>query len=292
MGAGQNLKKMILIVVSFVFVSFFVYSSNQLDFYWFLFVIPIFIAAAAYEFFGSLAIGVLSGAVINWTMQNSTVNVADPDRLFYQMMIGVVVFTLGGFGVGLISGKQRKQQAKAEMLSNEDSLTNLYSYGYFMARLSDELKRSKRYSDTFALLMVDIDDFNKFNDTFGYDKGNRMLERVAEIIKKGVREIDIVARYGGEEFALILPKTDSSGAETVAEKLRKLIEAAQFEGDIEQPVVKATVSVGVSIYPTSADTDTELIIKATEALRKAKADGKNKIVVHSEKKKTSKKAAE
>ncbi|MDI6799728.1 MAG: diguanylate cyclase [Actinomycetota bacterium] len=290
MGAGQHLKKMLLIVVSFVFVSLFVYVSGQLEFYWFLYVIPIFIAAAAYEFAGSIIAGVLSGAAIYWTMGNSSLMIADPERLNYQMMLGVVIFTLGGLVVGYISGKQRKQQAEAEMLSNKDALTHLYNYGYFMARLTDEVKRSKRYSDAFALLMLDIDDFNKFNDTFGYDKGNRMLERVAEIIKKTVREIDIVARYGGEEFAVILPKTDYSGAETVAEKLRKMIEAAQFEGDIEQPVVKATISVGISIYPTSADTDTEMIIKATEALRKAKSDGKNKVVILTEKKEGTKKA--
>lgn len=275
---------MILVVVSFVFVSLFVYYSRQLDFYWFLFVVPIFIAAATYEFFGSLIIGILSSSVIYWTVQNTTIDVADPERLFYQMILGMVVFILGGFVVGLISSKQREQQAEAEMLSNKDSLTKLFNYGYFMARLGDEVKRSKRYADAFALLMIDIDDFSKFNDTFGYEKGNRMLEKVAGIIKKSVREIDIVARYGGEEFSLILPKTGYPGAETVAEKIRKLIEAAQFEGDIEQPVVKTTVSVGIAIYPTSADTETEMIIKTTEALRKAKSDGKNRIATLSEKK--------
>ena len=123
--------------------------------------------------------------------------------------------------------------------------------------------------------MIDIDDFKNYNDKFGHLVGDAIIKTIASEIKSNIREIDLLGRFGGEEFLCIFPETTKEGANFAAERIRKAIEAKEIQAYDE--VLKATVSVGASTFPSDALNPTELIDKADWALYRAKKMGKNRV---------------
>jgi diguanylate cyclase (GGDEF)-like protein len=166
-----------------------------------------------------------------------------------------------------------------EKLSITDRLTGLYDHAYFQERLAEEVANAKRYKRKVSLLMLDIDNFKKFNDTFGHPRGDQVLKKIGEVLREVIREGDIAARYGGEEFVVILPETAKAEAVRVAERVRRRIEREKFEGNKEFPLVTQSVSVGVATYPDDALSKGDLIEQADRALYRAKWGGRNKVAV-------------
>lgn len=157
-----------------------------------------------------------------------------------------------------------------------DGLTGLYNHAYFLQALKREVLRAKRHDLLLSLIMVDLDDFKRLNDTRGHLEGDRVLLKTAGLITESLREIDIAARYGGEEFAVILPETSRTGAYVVADRIRKRIEGHFGRRRSSAPV---TLSGGVACYPEDAANTEELIRRADEGLYRSKADGKNRITL-------------
>jgi diguanylate cyclase (GGDEF)-like protein len=156
-----------------------------------------------------------------------------------------------------------------------DELTRLYNFRYFQDRVGTEARRAERYDAALTLLMIDADDFKVLNDTRGHLAGNVALRRLASVLRKSVRDTDIVARYGGEEFAILLPSTPKLAGLRVAEKVRQAIERAGI-GREQDPEGRAmTVSIGVASLPGDASGARELVEKADRALYVAKSQGKN-----------------
>lgn len=192
------------------------------------------------------------------------------------------VQTLEIFANQAISAVQSAAQyEEIRRLTFIDSLTPAYNHRYFQETLAKEVRRHKRTRHTLALIMLDIDNFKSFNDTYGHQVGDEILKgMVAELILN-VREIDTVARYGGEEFALILPETPAQRAAEIAERLRHRIEARRF--DLAGMALQITISLGVALFPRDASAAPELIAHADAALYEAKKSGKNRVIVASEK---------
>jgi diguanylate cyclase (GGDEF)-like protein len=164
-----------------------------------------------------------------------------------------------------------------ERLSVTDRLTELYNHGYFKQRLDEEFQRSVRFGHPLSLIMLDIDDFKEFNDSFGHPCGDRVLKSVSEVIRKNLRDMDIAARYGGEEFVVVLPETTCDGATMVAERIR--VEVERVSHEIADMVhVNRTVSIGVATYPGSASTAQALLEAADSAMYRGKRAGKNTVV--------------
>ena len=168
-----------------------------------------------------------------------------------------------------------------------DEMTQVFSRGYFDMQLSQELERASRYRrgededetviiPNISLVMFDIDDFKKINDTYGHQIGDEILRSIARVVKNKMRAADIVARYGGEEFCVILPETGKEDAIKAAERMRRAIEDNQIV--TERVKLKVTVSLGVSTYPEDAVDMHSLIREADKALYAAKAAGKNRAV--------------
>ena len=162
-----------------------------------------------------------------------------------------------------------------------DETTGIYNRKFFESNLQNELKRAERYSLNLSLIVCDLDNFKKINDTFGHLVGDKVLRETALIIKNNLREgIDFAARWGGEEFVILLPSTDKNSAAKIAERIRVQITTHKYSGLPEKYVV--TASFGVASYPTDAKGKTELFKKADEAAYKAKKTGKNKVVLAEE----------
>ena len=158
-----------------------------------------------------------------------------------------------------------------------DSLTGIYNHRHFKFLLGVEVGRAERYSRTMALLMIDVDNFKKINDSLGHPIGDQVLRGVAKILGEGVRRSDVLARYGGEEFAVILQETDFEAARTAAEKLCRDVESKAEFPDGRHGTVRVTVSIGLAFYPSDAGDERTLLQLADAALYRAKQGGKNRI---------------
>ncbi len=167
---------------------------------------------------------------------------------------------------------------KVQKLSITDGLTKLYSHRYFKQRLEEELILANRYSSQLSLLILDIDHFKHYNDTYGHVAGDYVLMEVAKLLKDQSDVTHLVARYGGEEMVLIAPETTKEQAIELAEKIRKAVGSYTFA--VGRETTSVTVSIGVATFPQDAQTNMDLISKADKALYAAKGRGRNRIVAY------------
>ncbi len=164
-----------------------------------------------------------------------------------------------------------------QLLAITDPLTGLLNRRYLEERFSQEIERSKRYQFPLSFVMMDIDSFKSFNDTFGHQAGDEVLRETAHCIRRSLRNFDVAARYGGEEFIVVLPETDVTSAMILAERLRKAVEQ-HFTGERSRHPV--TVSIGVSSLSKTLQNRHQVIRAADQALYAAKKRGKNCVVVY------------
>jgi len=164
--------------------------------------------------------------------------------------------------------------------SRNDGLTGLYLKRYFLQRLDLEMRRGKRYSSGFYILMLDLDYFKRVNDKYGHLIGDKVLAKVAEVILSAVKPGNLVARYGGEEFIILMPVIDEKEVKITAEKIKDSVQDIIFEenGDI----FNVTVSIGISCNSRNISDPNFIINAADKALYKAKNMGRNQVVLYDE----------
>jgi diguanylate cyclase (GGDEF)-like protein len=166
-----------------------------------------------------------------------------------------------------------------EQLSRTDGLTQLYNHRFFQERIQEEIKRSDRFRQKLSLMMIDVDDFKRVNDTHGHLVGDRVLREIARVLRGCLREVDVAARYGGDEFAIILPDTDLHQAVEVSERLRRAVNGHDF---LHGPSPsRLTLSVGVATRAPMSPLSSEGLLKAAdEALFRAKREGRNSVAAY------------
>ncbi|TET18112.1 MAG: diguanylate cyclase [Candidatus Cloacimonadota bacterium] len=196
-------------------------------------------------------------------LNESTANFSDEDKEPIKFLADLTYVAL----------EKAKLYEEVKALSIRDGLTGAFNHRYFQEKLADEIRRVQRSGLPFAILMFDIDNFKKFNDTYGHQIGDSILKHLAEIVMKSIREIDIFARYGGEEFIILLPDTEKEGALEVAEKIRLLIEIRPL--NIHDIIYPITVSIGCAVFPSDGEDKNTLIKSADDALYSAKQEGRN-----------------
>ena len=156
-----------------------------------------------------------------------------------------------------------------------DVKTGLYNNGFFLTRLNEEIARTKRNKTKASIIMMDVDKFKKFNDTYGHLAGDRVLESLAITIKQTVRTEDVPSRFGGEEFTVLLPDTDKEHAFLAAERLRTMVAAIKVPW--EPPLPQITISLGIFTFDNNTNLPAEEIIqRADEALYISKERGRNR----------------
>ncbi len=185
-----------------------------------------------------------------------------------------------------------QEVTKLYRLATIDTKTNLFNSRYFETQMKHEVAIAKRYNRAISLILIDIDDFKKINDKYGYKMGDEILKRVSLILKNNVRDTDIAARFGGEEFTILLPETEVDKAKELAERIRTII--------LNDPFLKSyglTVSIGISCEETKRKkqenitkklyskfmpvntTSLDFFDRANVALKYAKNHGKNQSII-------------
>jgi diguanylate cyclase (GGDEF)-like protein len=170
--------------------------------------------------------------------------------------------------------KNAKLHEEIRRMAITDELTGLYNYRYFLEILKKEVQKAKRFSSDLSLLMIDIDHFKEFNDTYGHHFGNQLLANLALELNSHLRAMDFLARFGGEEFVAILPEANKEEGMMVAERIRRAVCKKKIVKDTE-PV---TVSIGVASFPVDGRKEDDIILAADKAMYQAKQAGRNRSV--------------
>jgi two-component system, cell cycle response regulator len=162
----------------------------------------------------------------------------------------------------------------------KDGLTGIYNKKYFLDRIETDVAYAKRHKTPLALIIFDIDHFKKINDTYGHAAGDHVLKELSALVKRTIRGEDVFARFGGEEFVLLMRDVDEAQASMLAERLRRLVEQAQFEFDGKQ--IPFTISLGVCAMGANDDApiqgSADLVNRADQYLYKAKRAGRNRVM--------------
>lgn len=172
--------------------------------------------------------------------------------------------------------ERKRLEAELELKANIDSLTGVSNRRYFMEQAEQELARAVRYENTLAFFMLDVDFFKRINDTHGHKAGDKALEKLADVCRKTLRQVDIIGRIGGEEFAILLPETGMEESIEVAERLRESLQKALIPLETGLPL-QLTVSIGVAALTSKDDNIDVLFNAADKALYAAKNSGRNKV---------------
>lgn len=182
--------------------------------------------------------------------------------------------------MGHLLDRETFYRRQAEQRANIDGVTEIYNHRYFQERLNSEIERASRYDHTLSVILLDLDNFKSFNDSWGHQEGDRLLKWFASVCSECVRTMDVLARYGGEEFIVILPETGYAEALSVAERIR---EAAERQIPIDFDRNRGvTVSAGIATFPLHASSRHALILCADAALYSAKHAGKNRCMTYNE----------
>lgn len=239
-----------------------------------LLIMPIIIMALRYGTKHSLYTSFCSLTVLFFVSYKNGFTSIDSDLMY------TIVFVLVAWLLGNMRETEVEIQKKLEKLANYDGLTDLFNHRSFQHIMDRELARAAGEQEPLSLIMLDIDFFKVYNDSFGHQKGDSVLMLVAEILTDCTPEGCYCARYGGEEFALVLPGMGIEKAKAVGEMIRSEIENTNIFGMDVLPKGKLTISVGIAEYPLMANNKEKLIQKADEALYKAKFVSKNKVEIY------------
>jgi diguanylate cyclase (GGDEF)-like protein len=208
----------------------------------------------------------------------------DVDGFAYLSLFIPAVFTGFGFVIGHLQDKLNEQKAQFSQSSSSlkeqsiiDELTGRYNRRHILLELDKELERARRYRHTLAGIMIDVDDFKKFNDKHGHLLGDYILKEVTLVFDHCIRTIDVLGRYGGDEFMILLPEATSETATIVAERIKKALHEHPFI--FKKKSFKVTCSIGVHYFEDLSKLDkADFIDKIDQALYKAKTAGKDRVV--------------
>ncbi|HEY4227994.1 MAG TPA: GGDEF domain-containing protein [Candidatus Limnocylindrales bacterium] len=190
-----------------------------------------------------------------------------------QMLVNLTGLYLLAYIGASVGREQRRARDAAIRMSTIDSMTGLFNRTFFFSALEREIARGDRSGRAFCLVMLDLDDLKAVNDRYGHIAGDQVLRTVADVVRNGVRKIDVAARYGGDEFVALLPETDPTGGWVLAEKIRLTVADQGAPGIDPSP----TVSVGVVSYPADGRSADALLVSADRAMYASKRGGKNRV---------------
>lgn len=220
----------------------------------------------------------------NYTMKNSmplidvleiTFSVQHIPMSLFFMLLGLIM----GILLAMYLYRENRKYMHWKKQSDTDPLTDLYNRRYLMDRLKQETMRSRRYQRPMSLLMIDVDDFKSFNDTYGHNNGDLILRLVSLTLRSIIREPDVIARYAGDEFIVILPESNVKEAGFTAERIQAELAKVGQVIKFSETDLKITLSIGVTEYTSDIGNLDAFIEKVDQAMYTAKTEGKNRIFI-------------
>lgn len=239
----------------------------------FTFAFPLIVGAGALLVAPRIALALAIMATAAYLGAGLVANPAPATSSLVELAVNLTGLYLLAYIGASVGREQRRARDAAIRLSTIDALTGLYNRTFFFTALEREIARSDRSGRAFCLVMLDLDDLKAVNDRHGHHAGDEVLRAVADVVRGGVRKIDVAARYGGDEFVALLPETDPTGGWVLAEKMRLTI-AEQGVAGLEPP---PTVSVGVVSYPADGRSADALLMSVDRAMYASKRSGKNRV---------------
>ena len=200
------------------------------------------------------------------------------------LLVSLVIFLLIFYHnrkLTRINKELERLQEKLKEQAHRDPMTNLYNRRYFHDVASNIIKIAQREGQRVSIIMIDIDKFKSVNDTYGHAIGDEVIKKLATLIQENIRSSDIATRFGGEEFVLLLPSTDLAGVKNIASKIREIVESSNIKTSAGE--IRFTISLGVSLLFPSDKGVEDMLHRADKALYIAKENGRNQIVVYTEK---------
>lgn len=204
---------------------------------------------------------------------------------YWRLVIKDVFIAFAAYGMALVNSEVQRyneMHRKEFKLARTDKLTGLANRHYFEQKLNDEVLYADTTNSPLNILIFDLDNFKKFNDTYGHINGDKLLSLFADIIKQNIRKTDIPVRYGGEEFMILIRELDIENAKTVGDRIRRQLEKQRIFIGSDENKKRVTVSCGVAQYPKHSCDIREVIECADKALYHAKEIGKNIAVAYDE----------
>jgi len=193
----------------------------------------------------------------------------------YTALGTVTAFAILGYRLGLRLEKVERRSGEIQRRARTDALTGLLTRGALMEEMDLELRRARRYRTPVACLFLDLDGLKGFNDIHGHKAGDMALTAVAQAMAANARGTDILGRFGGDEFVAVMPHTAAAGARAAAERIRRAVASGSLRLG-ERPV---RLSVSVGVHAAWSGTSAEILNAADRALRRAKAEGKDRVVI-------------
>lgn len=261
--SALDLPGVLLVVGIAAFVTALVMFTGQPSLYWYLYLVPITLAA--------MRLGV-AGTVITWAAIVGVLAIATPYEALRQhwhaYLLCMLAFLASGLLVSTHIDSLRSRVVALEARSPDDPVTGVLKRDHFLAAAASEMERANRYMYPLGLVVLRVRGFDELKRVFGHYKTIAMLEHLAHVIRLSVRSTDPIGRLGTDEFAVVLPYANPLDAESVGRRLEDIVSATTFEGDALQPVVTCSVAVGAASYPADAEDAVTLV----ELARKRLAD--------------------
>jgi diguanylate cyclase (GGDEF)-like protein/putative nucleotidyltransferase with HDIG domain len=256
----------------------FVFSRHQgkyLDLMGVLFLLPVVLACITLGRRWGLVFAGISAVTILALKWNYLYDFSS--QQFEILLAYGAIFTLIAWFLGGIIDIEHRTTSQLSTIANQDELTGLANHRYFQEKLAGSVVEAQELNHSLSLILIDVDFFKRYNDTYGHAQGDLLLQDIGKILKESIPSSAFLARYGGEEFAVILPRTKIDEANALANELREAVINHEFAGEISQPYQKITVSAGVANLPSHAKNKQELLEAADEALYSSKFTGRNRV---------------
>lgn len=225
--------------------------------------------------YGLVIASICTGIILTLDLLVYSNNIVN--NYFQTDLVLAGIFLLTAWLLGYYVEIEKSYREQLINLANKDELTGLYNHRYFQVAVENEIMLAEKSGKPVSLLFIDIDYFKRYNDLYGHIEGDKILEKIGQLLKSKLLTKDTAARYGGEEFAIIIPGRDEKEAVVVGEAIREEIEKAYFEGQENLPNGNLTISIGVSCYPDKVNSKEDLIKSADDALYRAKFFNKNRV---------------
>jgi diguanylate cyclase (GGDEF)-like protein len=255
--------------------------TNELTMQWHL-AHALIVGAASSLLYGGALLADLHGILspISMPFENLALQQNFGYGMLKWMWLTSMFMLCAGLGSYMIRAVQQ-QKERLRLMVIKDGMTGMYNRGYFQLRLNSEIQRAARYGRQFSLLVLDVDDFKRFNDNYGHQKGDLLLQGVGRVLRDCIRrsdtyppyDMDIPCRIGGEEFAVIMPETSAEQSRIAAIRLCEDIAALDIEG------MNITVSIGIAAFPEHGKSLDAIFKAADDAMYLAKSRGKNRVVI-------------